>query len=66
MKINHIKDAAEAHSNLTVYGAVISILEGGCIHGGRYKDSNRIIKIAKEAMQKELILYDAAVAMIKE
>jgi len=58
-KSDHVRDGAEAHSNLNTWHAVIAILEGGLLYGGRTdKPSHRIIAIAKAESLKELALYD--------
>lgn len=56
--------AAEAHSNLNTYAAVIAILEGGLIYDGRHARAQQIIAIAKLASAEELRLYDKAVAQL--
>lgn len=52
--------AAEAHTNLNVYGSVIALLEGGAIYGGRSGPAQRIIDQCKRAQRNELDRYDAA------
>lgn len=58
-----IEAASKAHSNLTTFGAVIAILEGGCIYGGgnSSRAAWRMIESAKRAMQYELRQHDEAV-----
>lgn len=55
-----VKDAVEAHSNLNTYAAVVALLEGGTVHGGRHGPASRIIAICKKAQQDELIRFDRA------
>lgn len=61
-----INDASTSHVNLSTFGAVIAILEGGCIYGGGNSErvAARMIKTAKAAMQHELHKHDKAVAAI--
>lgn len=55
-------DAANAHTNLNTWGAVIAILEGGMLYGnpGQHKTAARVIAIAKDEQAKFLRIYDAA------
>lgn len=55
-----LKQMTDAHTNLNTYGAVVALLEGGTVYGGRNSGSDRIIRIAQAEMQKEFRLYDAA------
>lgn len=61
-----INDASTAHVNLSTFGAVIAILEGGCIYGGGNSSrvAARMVKTAKAAMQHELRKHDEAVAAL--
>lgn len=46
-------DAAEALTDLNTFGAVISLMEGGHLYNANHLTASfRIIKIAKEAMQR--------------
>lgn len=58
------KKAAEAHTNLNIYAAVQALMEGSLIYGGRHSASLKIIAICKKEQQRELRLYDAALARI--
>jgi len=53
----HIREAARAHTNLTVFGAVVAILEGGCIYGDN-ATANRIIKACNDEMRRQLHVFD--------
>lgn len=56
--------AADAQSNINAYAAVIALLEGGLIYGGRDRPADRIINICKKAMQSELCHFDRAMAAL--
>lgn len=60
-KVDYIKMAAEAHTNLNVFASVVSILEGGHLYGA-YSDraAQRIIKICKSEQDKCLARFDKA------
>lgn len=64
----HAREAAQAHSNLNTFGAVVAILEGGLVYGhgdGSAKTTaNKIINICQAEMQKQLRMYDRHVAAI--
>lgn len=57
----HIKDAAEAHTNLNTFAVVVSVLEGGNICGYSAA-AERIIKICLREQQLYLEKYDRAVS----
>jgi hypothetical protein len=58
-----LKEAAEAHSNLTMFGAIQALAESGCFYGPRpHKALSRIIDICKREAQKELQRHDKASA----
>lgn len=54
------------HTNLTVFQAVIAILEGGCIYAGvdSHVAAERIIAICKRENQRLLKKMDAADAAL--
>ncbi|HZH10604.1 MAG TPA: hypothetical protein VEZ24_09550 [Microvirga sp.] len=61
--------AAEALTNLTVYGSIVSILEGGTLYGNGSDiegPRQQIIKICKREQQKWLRKYDAATALLSK
>ena len=62
---DYVIEAAEAHSNLNTYQAVIALMEGGLLYGGRESAAGRITKIAKDAAQAELLRFDMAVEMTR-
>lgn len=65
----HIKNAAKAHTTLTVFGAVQALLEGGTIHGGKEggeRTALRIIKMCEAEMQRQLKRYDRHLAAIRK
>lgn len=57
-----VKQAAEAHSNINAWGAVIALLEGGLFYGGEgngeYSAIGRVIKIAQIRQKINLARYD--------
>lgn len=56
-----VRLAAEAHTNLTVFHAVIRLLEGGTLYGARpQRPAQQIIKLCQRAAQSELAAYDRA------
>jgi hypothetical protein len=56
-----VVDAAQHHSDLNVFHAILAILEGGVVYSqsGRVA-AERIIKLCKEENQKQVRLYDNA------
>ena len=52
--------AAEAHSNLNAWGAVIALLEGGLFYGKTDPAVQRVIEIAKKRQLAYLVQYDEA------
>lgn len=60
MKVDPVKEAANALSDLNTFAIVVSILEGGHLHSGSYADAERIIKICRSAQAKRLVEYDRA------
>lgn len=58
-----VQSVAEAHTNLTVFAAVVSLMEGGHLYG-YCAAADRIIKIAQQEQHRQLRLYDAAVAKV--
>lgn len=63
---DHASDAANAHTNLNTWGAVVTLLEGGHLYGGHnYSAVQRVIKIAKAQMQVHLAQHDMALLRAK-
>lgn len=60
-----VQVASNAHSNLNAFATVAIILEGGVVYGTNAAAS-RIIKIALDEQQRQLKLYDAAIARISK
>lgn len=56
----HVVAASEALANLTTWGAVIALLEGGLLYGRTTPAKSRVIAVAKREQQKHLTAYDAA------
>jgi hypothetical protein len=66
-----IERAARAHSNLNIFAAVAALLEGGVIYplypsGSASSAAQRIVRICNAEGQKQLRIYDAAIAQAKE
>lgn len=60
------KAAAEAHTNLTMFGAIQSLCESGCFYGGRVHPAlDKIIKICKTEQRKELKIMDKEIGAPK-
>lgn len=57
----HVLEAAQAHTNLTTFEAVVSVLEGGCVYGDNAA-ARKIIKICKAEQQRQLKLHVLHVA----
>lgn len=58
----HVIAAAEAHTNLNTWGAVIALLEGGLLYGRTTAACDRVIRIAKREQDKYLKAHDAALS----
>jgi uncharacterized protein YcsI (UPF0317 family) len=59
------KNAAEAHTNLVMYHAIISLCESGCFHGPTSDSVQKIIALSKSATRKELAKYDSFMDALK-
>lgn len=60
----HLERAAWAHTNLNMFDAVISLLEGGHLYGtGSQESVDRIISICRMETAKQLRLYDRHAAL---
>jgi hypothetical protein len=59
---DHIKEAMNAHTNLTVFSAVQALLENGLIYGPEPAAVRKIIAICKAEQQRQLRIMDAAKA----
>jgi hypothetical protein len=61
-----IKEAAQAHTDLNIFHAVIGILEGGVLYTrGSRAAAERIIDICKSEAGKRLRDYDTNVARVE-
>ena len=60
--------AAQAHSNLNTWAAVVAILENSQLYGrsDQHKAASRVITIAKREQQKFLVNYDTARATVNK
>jgi hypothetical protein len=62
----HANDAAQAHTNLTMFHAVMQLMEGGVLYGASPQGSAaKIIRICKDEAAKQLRLFDAAMAKVE-
>lgn len=60
---DHLKEACQAHTNLNIFAAVVSLLEGGHLYGcDNDAAAQRIIGICKREQDKCLRRYDHALA----
>lgn len=59
-----VQDAVEAHSDLNVFAAVVSMLEGGTVSSSAQPDDFKIIAQCERAQQRCLVRYDAALAAL--
>ncbi len=59
----YITEACRAHTNLSVFDCVVSLLESGAFCGGMGSDKakNQIIKAAKKEQARLLDVYDTAI-----
>ncbi len=63
---DHARDAAEAHTDLNTFGAVVTLLEGGHLYRSKsHATADRIIQMAKKYQQTCLRDYDAAIAKVR-
>lgn len=61
----YLNDAADAHTNLAMFYAIIALAESGCFIGSTpHADLARIIKICRTAAQKQLRLFDKNAAAL--
>ena len=60
----HVKAAMNATMSLNHWGAVVDLIEGSAGSYCSCKAAQRVIKIAKAEMQRELKRMDAAVAKV--
>lgn len=59
-----IKAVTEAHTDLTVFAAIVAILEGGTVSARAQPDDFKVIALCQRAQQKCLRRYDRAVAAL--
>jgi hypothetical protein len=57
---DHVKEAAQAHSNLTMWAAVLALMESSLLSCHAHKSEAQVVKIAKREIQRELKHYDNA------
>lgn len=56
--------AAEAHTNLTMFASVVSLLDGGHIYGPPPASVQTIIRLCHREQQRYLRAYDEAIAKL--
>ena len=57
--LDRIICAAEHHSDLNIFGAVVAIMEGGCLYTrSGQRMAERIIKLCVQEEQRQLKAYD--------
>ena len=62
---DHAKEAAYAHSDLNVFGAVVALMEGGTLYtSGGHQAASKIIRLCQTEMQRQLRAYDKALERI--
>lgn len=62
-RANNIEKAVRAHTNLSTFACVVSLLEGGHVYGGNPRTdraAQKIINLCIAEQQKLLRDYDAA------
>jgi hypothetical protein len=62
---DHVKEAAQAHSNLSIWAAVLTLMEGSLLSAHGHRAEAQVVKIAKREMQRELKHYDKERAQCK-
>lgn len=56
------RKSVEAHTNLSMFGAVIALMESGCIYGPTpHKTVEKIVNLCKAEQLRQLRLYDEAI-----
>lgn len=60
----NVSDAAEAHSDLSIFSAVIALMESSLVSSNAFSAEERIVTICKAETAKALARYDAAVAKV--
>lgn len=67
MKEHPVDQTADAQVDIHVFGAVIAILEGGCLRSPKSDPTaQQIIRLCKRQQHKLLDIYDAARAKAKD
>jgi len=60
-RIQNIKTANIAHTNLAIFASIVNLLEGGVIEGeSADKAKQKIINICKQEQGRQLIMIDKA------
>lgn len=59
---DRIHEAAEAHTDLNMFYACISLMEGGHVSAAAHPDQVRLVALCRKAAEKCLRRYDRAVA----
>lgn len=61
-KGRHIKDAAEAHSDLNIFAAVAALMESSLVSSNCFGAESRIVHICHTEQAKCIARYDKAIA----
>lgn len=60
-RINNIKNANIAHTNLAIFASIVNLLEGGVVEGEiADKAKQKIINICKKEQGRQLVMIDEA------
>lgn len=62
MDSKKIDEALHAHTNLNLFGAIVTLLEGGHLYGGNNAAAKRIRAICLKEQQRQLRILDKATA----
>lgn len=62
---NPVRKVAEAHTNLTMFHAIIALAESGCFYGA-HPELSKIIDLAKAGAQRQFRAYDRAMAEVQK
>jgi len=64
------KAAAEAHTNLNIFAAVVSLMDGGHVYGpsadSAAQTARKIVQLCKAEQRKQLLIYDKNIAAVKK
>lgn len=61
-KGGHIKAAAQAHTDLNIFAAVVALMENSLVSADCHITEQRIVKLCRAEMQRCLARYDQEMA----